>query len=87
MNMVLGLGSTKGTPLWSNTEQQELIQLILLIVAVVCVPWMLVAKPIWLSRKNEQISIVISQKSMSSDIRKPLLTSEIEMVEFLSFFE
>lgn len=30
MNMVLGLGSTKGTPLWSNEEQQELIQQIFL---------------------------------------------------------
>lgn len=30
MNMVLGLGSTKGTPLWSNMEQQEKLQLILL---------------------------------------------------------
>jgi len=30
MNMVLGLGSTKGTPLWSNIDQQEKLQLILL---------------------------------------------------------
>lgn len=28
--MVLGLGSTKGTPLWSNEEQQELIQVVFL---------------------------------------------------------
>lgn len=30
MNMVLGLGSTKGTPLWEDVNQQEKIQLILL---------------------------------------------------------
>ena len=30
MNMVLGLGSTKGTPLWSNIEEQEKLQLFLL---------------------------------------------------------
>ncbi len=30
MNMVLGLGSTKGTPLWKDVDQQELIQLVLL---------------------------------------------------------
>ena len=30
MNMVLGVGSTKGTPLWKDVDQQELLQLILL---------------------------------------------------------
>ena len=30
MNMVLGLGSTKGTPLWSNVDQQESLQFIFL---------------------------------------------------------
>lgn len=30
MNMVLGLGSTKGNPLWSDNDQQEFIQFIFL---------------------------------------------------------
>ena len=52
----LALGSTEGKPLWDQ-EFQENMQFTLLTIAVICVPWMLIFKPLILwSRMPSQPS-------------------------------
>lgn len=41
----LKMGSTEGKPLW-DMQAQESLQYNLLILALICVPWMLIFKPI-----------------------------------------
>lgn len=48
------------------------------VLAAICVPWMLMAKP--LLQKKETIKEKETISSSFSDVRKPLLISEIEMV-------
>ena len=45
----LKLGSTEGKPLW-DLEFQESMQYNLLMISLVCVPWMLIPKPFLLWR-------------------------------------
>ena len=48
----LAMGSTEGKPLWDRADQ-EALQYNLLIISLICVPWMLFPKPfiIWLQTK------------------------------------
>ena len=50
--------------------------------AAACVPWMLVVKPLLIKPKATEYP---KHKSISSDVRKPLLAAEIEMVILLKF--
>jgi V-type H+-transporting ATPase subunit a len=45
----LQMGSTEGKPLWDPAEQ-EALQYNLLMISLICVPWMLIPKPliIWI---------------------------------------
>ncbi len=41
----LKMGSTEGKPLW-DIESQESLQYYLLMTSLICVPWMLIFKPL-----------------------------------------
>jgi V-type H+-transporting ATPase subunit a len=41
----LKVGSTEGKPLW-DLESQEALQANLLFISLICVPWMLIPKPL-----------------------------------------
>jgi V-type H+-transporting ATPase subunit a len=46
MNIFLKLGSVQGKPLWGDGSTQVLINRIVLVVAFLCIPIMLIPKPL-----------------------------------------
>jgi V-type H+-transporting ATPase subunit a len=54
MNIFLKLGAISGEPLWGNEYSQVLINRIVLVIALVCVPIMLFPKPIILYQNAKQ---------------------------------
>ena len=53
MNIVLKGGSVDGKPMWGSIEAQELTHLILLIIALICIPLLLIPKPIIEYKKKQ----------------------------------
>ena len=72
----LAMGSTEGKPLW-NVESQESLQFNLLIISVICVPWMLIFKPtiLWFqmpSKSGRRSSHHLSEDDMIEDLKQGL---------------
>ena len=63
----LQLGSTEGKPLWDQ-EFQETLQFWLLMIAVICVPWMLLIKPfiIWTRMPSHSTRVPAHSRSHGS---------------------
>lgn len=50
--MVLRFGAVDGTPMYSG---QQMVQTVLMVIAILCIPWMLLAKPVYLVIEKKRI--------------------------------
>jgi V-type H+-transporting ATPase subunit a len=76
INMPLKGGSTEGKNLYGVGLEQQHVQLILLVIALICVPLMLLPKPLILLCKNKMSGK--SNAHHDEDIKQPLMPKEEE---------
>jgi V-type H+-transporting ATPase subunit a len=71
MNLILKLGSLdEQNPLWGDGTDQESLQQLLLLIALICIPVMLLVKPLVLRCKHAAIA-----KKLEADIEMQETTS------------
>lgn len=83
INIALKSGDTEGKPLWTKEGQESLSQLFLTI-AMVCVPWMLIPKPLILKWQNESKGGSHGEKKVVEakevdEMGQPLLQSKVRV--------
>ena len=83
----LAFGSTEGKPLWDQ-ESQEALQYNLLMISLICVPWMLIPKPviIWFqmsfgSNSHSQPHHQITENNLAEELRDSFNQGEQEEVD------
>lgn len=77
MNIFLKLGSVQDKPLWGDGSTQVLINRIVLVVAFICIPIMLIPKPIL--TYNEMKNKKLNQENSQSDRNYNVIVEDVSI--------